>query len=77
VRKLTVIFIRLDLDLENPTLDTVQLTHKACLIIQNATYTYRGTLRQFLQDDKGCLAICVMGGLWRNIRVIQVNVLFR
>jgi hypothetical protein len=61
VRKLTVIFIRLDLDLENPTLDTVQLTHKACLVIQNATYLYRGTLRQFLQDDKGCLAICVMG----------------
>ena len=39
----------------------MQCTHKACLAIQSATYRHKGTLRQFLQDDKGCLAICVMG----------------
>jgi hypothetical protein len=61
VRKLTVMFIRLELDLEKPSHDTVLMTHKACLVIQNATYHCKGTLRQFLQDDKGCLAICVMG----------------
>ena len=54
-------FIRLALDLDMPTLTTVQCTHKACLAIQSATYRHKGTLRQFLQDDKGCLAICVMG----------------
>ena len=58
VRKLTVIFIRLELDLEKPSLDTVQMTHKACLVIQNATYMYKGTLRQFLQDDKVCSRVC-------------------
>ena len=61
VRKLTVLFIRLELDLEKPSLHTVQMTHKACLVIQHAASLYRGTLRQFLQDDKGCVAICVMG----------------
>jgi len=52
---ITVLIVGLELDLEKPSLHTVQMTHKACLVIQHAAYMYRGTLRQFLQDDKGCL----------------------
>jgi hypothetical protein len=32
-----VMFIRLDLDLENTSLDVVHMTHKACLAIQVRT----------------------------------------
>eukprot|EP00960_Hanusia_phi_P059466 764171-Hanusia_phi.AAC.14 len=61
LRKMTVMFVRLHLDLEAPDYDTVLQTHRALLAIQVATYRRKGTLRQFLQDDKGLLAICVMG----------------
>jgi CRP-like cAMP-binding protein len=61
VRKMTVLFVRLHLDLENPDYDTVEDSHRALLAIQKAIYSRNGTLRQFLQDDKGLLAICIMG----------------
>ena len=46
---MTVMFIRLLLDLENPDYGTVEQTHAALLAIQNAIYARKGTLRQFLQ----------------------------
>lgn len=58
---MSVIFVRLSLDLEDPSYETVEQTHAALLAIQDAIYPRRGTLRQFLQDDKGLLAIAVMG----------------
>uniref|UniRef100_A0A7S0I376 Adenylate cyclase n=1 Tax=Hanusia phi TaxID=3032 RepID=A0A7S0I376_9CRYP len=62
VRRMTVLFVRLHLeDLDNPSLQTIQRIHCSLLAIQKATYERKGTLRQFLQDDKGVLAICVMG----------------
>ena len=61
VRKMTVLFVRLHLDLENPDHGTLEDSHRALLTIQKAIYTRNGTLRQFLQDDKGLLAICIMG----------------
>ena len=61
VRKMTVMFVLLDLNLEDVTLVTVQQAHEALLTIQRAAYNRNGTLRQFIQDDKGLLAICIMG----------------
>jgi class 3 adenylate cyclase len=61
VRKMTVMFVLLDLNLEDVTLITVRQAHEALLIIQRAAYNRNGTLRQFIQDDKGLLAICIMG----------------
>jgi hypothetical protein len=46
---MTVIFVRLQLDLEEPDLNTVEQTHAALLAIQAAIYPRKGTLRQFLQ----------------------------
>jgi hypothetical protein len=59
VRRLSVIFISLWLDLESPDESTVEQAHQALLAIQKAIYRRKGTLRQFLQDDKGLLAIAV------------------
>ena len=58
---MTVLFVRLHLDLEQPDEATVEGSHQALLTIQRAIYSRNGTLRQFLQDDKGLLAICIMG----------------
>jgi hypothetical protein len=49
VHKMTVIFLRLQLDLEDPDFSTVEQTHAALLAIQSAIYPRKGTLRQFLQ----------------------------
>jgi hypothetical protein len=51
---MTVLFIRLLLDLESPNIATVEQTHAALLAIQNAVYAKKGTLRQFLQ-----VCVCV------------------
>lgn len=62
VRKMTVMFVRLDVELtSHPNPEDVRQTHKALLAIQSAIYKRKGTLRQFLQDDKGLLAICIIG----------------
>ena len=61
IRTVTVLFVQLHLDLEDSGLDAVVAAHGALLAIQQAIYTRGGTLRQFLQDDKGLLAICVFG----------------
>lgn len=62
MRLLSVLFIGLqDLsDIEDP-IEQLQAADKSFTAIQEAAYHVRGTIRQFLIDDKGAVAIAAIG----------------
>lgn len=62
MRMLSVLFIDvLDvLDIEDPQ-EQLELANRSFRAIQEATYHVRGTIRQFLIDDKGAVAIAAVG----------------
>ena len=51
VRKITVVFMSVHIDVSRPTEDTLRYTHDAFREVQRCTYAHSGTIRQFLQDD--------------------------
>ncbi len=61
LRRMTICFIQMDVDLGNPTEQSLRLIHHAFLTAQRIIYRERGTIRQLLQDDKGLIAIAIFG----------------
>lgn len=75
IRNVSVIFVKLDWTFKPSELDLLQ---KAVVIMQEAVYTYGGTIRQFIIDDKGSVLIAVFGlpGLTHEddpLRAIQTS----
>eukprot|EP00281_Chroomonas_sp_CCMP1168_P027707 CAMPEP_0206244892 /NCGR_PEP_ID=MMETSP0047_2-20121206/18405_1 /ASSEMBLY_ACC=CAM_ASM_000192 /TAXON_ID=195065 /ORGANISM="Chroomonas mesostigmatica_cf, Strain CCMP1168" /LENGTH=1006 /DNA_ID=CAMNT_0053670153 /DNA_START=141 /DNA_END=3157 /DNA_ORIENTATION=- len=61
IRRMTVCFMKLDVDLCDATKTTLQLMHDAFCSVQRTVYEQQGTIRQFIQDDKGLVVIAVFG----------------
>lgn len=61
-RNVTVVFVKLDgvKELHDPIEQLEQVQNYLCLI-QESAYKVQGTLRQFVIDDKGAVAIIVIG----------------
>lgn len=61
-RNVTVVFIKLEgvSEIEDPT-EQLEQVHKYLCRIQESAYKVQGTLRQFVIDDKGAVAIVVIG----------------
>ncbi|TYZ65614.1 hypothetical protein PybrP1_012552 [[Pythium] brassicae (nom. inval.)] len=61
-RNVTVVFIKLEgvKEIEDPA-EQLEQVHKYLCRIQESAYKVQGTLRQFVIDDKGAVAIVVIG----------------
>ncbi|TMW62603.1 hypothetical protein Poli38472_005221 [Pythium oligandrum] len=61
-RNVTAVFVRLDGVIEiTEEKDQLLFAHKALCLVQESAYKVQGTLRQFVIDDKGAVAIIAIG----------------
>lgn len=81
-RPVTAVFIKLDGIIEiQDDAEQVQEIQRVLCIIQESVYKVQGTLRQFLIDDKGAVAIVVIGlppfyhennGTWDGLAAVDM-----
>lgn len=60
LRQVTILFINLP-DFQYSSPGEIQKSQEGFIVIQESISTYDGTLRQFIQDDKGTVAIIAFG----------------